>query len=204
MNFNPAKELPVMEVFYSLQGEGKYQGHAAYFIRLAGCDVGCHWCDVKESWEASQNQITPISDILNGVKESGANLVIVTGGEPLMYNLSILTQGLHQLGVGVHVETSGTSPLTGDWSWVCFSPKKFKAPLQEYYHLANELKVIVYNDSDFDWAEGHAAKVNASCKLVLQPEWSAKEKNISDIIAYVKANPKWQLSLQVHKDLEIR
>lgn len=204
MNFDPSKELPVMEYFYSLQGEGKYQGYASFFIRLAGCDVGCHWCDVKESWESSIDQLTPIAELIQKVKESGTQIVIITGGEPLMHNLDFLTDALHQLGIRVHVETSGTSPITGKWSWICFSPKKFKEALPEYYEKANELKVIIFNKSDFAWAQTHAEKVNADCQLFLQPEWSVKYQYVEEIIAFVKANPKWQLSLQVHKYLGIR
>ena len=193
-----------MEHFYSLQGEGQYQGYAAFFIRLAGCDVGCVWCDVKESWEANEGQLMQISEMIAMVKESGTKIVIVTGGEPLMHDLTYLTKELQQLDVRVHVETSGTSPITGEWSWICFSPKKFKQPLEEYYEKADELKIVVFNKSDFAWAQTHAEKVNDSCKLLLQPEWSVRDKYIEEMIQFVKDNPQWQLSLQVHKYLDIR
>lgn len=193
-----------MEHFYSLQGEGVYQGQAAYFIRLAGCDVGCVWCDVKESWEATEGQLMQIDQMVSLVKESGTKIVIITGGEPLMYDLTFLTQALHQLGVRVHVETSGTSPITGEWTWVCFSPKKFKKPLEEYYEKADELKVIIFNKSDFAWAQSHAEKVNKNCRLLLQPEWSVQDRYIEEMIEFVKENPQWQLSMQVHKYLKIR
>jgi len=204
MTYNFKKELPVMEHFYSLQGEGQYQGYAAFFIRLAGCDVGCVWCDVKESWEANEGQLMQISEMIAMVKESGTKIVIVTGGEPLMHDLTYLTKELQQLDVRVHVETSGTSPITGEWSWICFSPKKFKQPLEEYYEKADELKIVVFNKSDFAWAQTHAEKVNDSCKLLLQPEWSVRDKYIEEMIQFVKDNPQWQLSLQVHKYLDIR
>lgn len=192
-----------MEDFYTIQGEGFYQGHAAYFIRLGGCDVGCVWCDVKESWDAAAHPLVSIEEIVKRVKSSGTKLVVITGGEPAMYNLTELTDSLKKAGLQTNIETSGTYPLTGTWDWVCFSPKKFKAPDASMYTQANELKVIIYNKSDFNWAEEHAAQVNASCKLFLQPEWSKEKEMLPLIIEYVKTNPQWEVSLQIHKYMNI-
>ena len=158
-------ELPLMEDFYTIQGEGFYQGHAAYFIRLGGCDVGCIWCDVKESWNAEAHPLVSIEEMVKRAKQSGSSLVVITGGEPAMYNLDELTRALHQAGLKTNIETSGAHPLTGDWDWVCFSPKKFKAPVESIYTQANELKIIIYNNSDFEWAEDFAKKVNFECEL---------------------------------------
>jgi 7-carboxy-7-deazaguanine synthase len=198
-----AGQYPVMEKFYTLQGEGFYSGQAAYFIRLGGCDVGCTWCDVKDSWDASAHPLLNTIDIVNDAKASGAKFCVVTGGEPLLYDLSELTKALHDAGLGTHLETSGSSPLTGIWDWICLSPKKFKAPLHEVIQQAHELKIIVYNKSDFQWGEKFSGEVNRSCKLYLQPEWSKAEVMLPDIIAYIKQNPRWQLSLQTHKYLHI-
>lgn len=195
--------LPLMEDFYTIQGEGFYQGHAAYFIRLGGCDVGCVWCDVKESWEASAHPLVPIEEMVQRAVQSGAKLVVITGGEPAMYDLSNLTTTLQKAGLQVNVETSGVYPLTGTWNWICFSPKKFKAPHPSIFSQAHELKVIMYNKSDFSWAEEFAEKVNAGCKLFLQPEWSKEKEMLPLIIEYVKANPKWEVSLQIHKYMNI-
>lgn len=195
--------LPVMESFYTIQGEGSYQGHAAYFIRLGGCDVGCHWCDVKESWDASAHPLFSVDEIINKAKAYPGRIAVVTGGEPAMYDLNGLTLGLQNANFRTHIETSGAYLLSGKWDWVCISPKKFKAPVMENYPLANELKVIVYNMNDFRWAEEHARLVNDTCKLYLQPEWSKQEKMLPAIIEYVKDNPKWQISLQVHKYMNI-
>lgn len=192
-----------MEAFYTIQGEGAWQGHAAYFVRLGGCDVGCHWCDVKESWEASDHPAVDTEKIVEMASEFPSRLVVVTGGEPLMYNLEQLTSELKGVGFRTHVETSGAYPLSGTWDWICFSPKKFKAPLPEVAHGAHELKVVVFNKSDFSWAEKYAEQVSNSCKLYLQPEWSQQEKMLPLIIDYVKANPQWQISLQVHKYMNI-
>jgi 7-carboxy-7-deazaguanine synthase len=169
--------LPVMEDFYTIQGEGYYQGHAAYFIRLGGCDVGCVWCDVKESWDAEIHPKVSVSEMVKRAQDSGTEIVVITGGEPAMYDLSLLTKELKKAGLRTHIETSGAYPLTGTWDWVCFSPKKFKAPDASIYPLANELKVIVYNKSDFNWAEEFAVRVQPNCELFLQPEWS-KEKEM--------------------------
>lgn len=196
--------LPLMEDFYSIQGEGAYQGEAAYFIRLAGCDVGCVWCDVKESWPAEQHPVVAIDALVQQVLASGTRMAVITGGEPAMYDLSQLTEKIRQAGVRTHIETSGVYALTGMWDWVCLSPKKFKAPAASVYPLAHELKVIVYNKSDFSWAEAEAAKVSPSCKLYLQPEWSREKEMLPQIIDYVKENPQWKISLQVHKYMNVR
>jgi 7-carboxy-7-deazaguanine synthase len=198
------QSLPVMELFYSVQGEGAHTGKAAYFIRLAGCDVGCHWCDVKESWDAKAHDIMEVNDIVEEVKLSGANIVIITGGEPTLYNLTELTSRLKKIGLTVHIETSGSSPLTGTLDWVCLSPKKMKAPLKEMYSKADELKVVIYNKDDFNWAEKNAALVSQKCKLFLQPEWGKADKVMPLIVEYTKKHPQWQVSLQTHKYLGVR
>lgn len=203
--------LPVMESFYTLQGEGFHQGKAAYFIRLAGCDVGCFWCDVKESWNASVHPEKSIEEIITAVKKTTDQLpianhqliIVITGGEPLLHDLNSLTDNLHKEDLKTHIETSGSSPLSGKWDWICLSPKKFKKPLPEIFKIANELKVIIYNTSDFKWAEENAALVSANCKLYLQPEWNKSHLVTPLIIDYIKANPQWQLSLQVHKYVNI-
>lgn len=195
--------LPLMEDFYTIQGEGFYQGHAAYFIRLGGCDVGCVWCDVKESWDADQHPKVAIEEMVSKAKSSGSEIAVITGGEPAMYDLGRLTELLKQAGLRTHIETSGAYPLTGSWDWVCFSPKKFKSPHPSVYSLADELKVIIYNKSDFKWAEEFAGKVNPGCKLFLQPEWSKEKEMLPLIIDYVKAHPEWRISLQVHKYMNI-
>lgn len=195
--------LPVMETFYTLQGEGFHQGKAAYFIRLAGCDVGCVWCDVKESWDASKHSMQTIQKITDDAAENSARIAVITGGEPLMYHLDALTETLHSIGFHTHLETSGAYPLTGTWDWICLSPKKFKAPLSENLSHANELKVVVFNKSDFAWAEQHAAQVSAGCKLYLQPEWSKAETITPLIIDYIKQHPQWELSLQIHKYIHV-
>lgn len=195
--------LPLMEDFYTIQGEGFYQGHAAYFIRLGGCDVGCVWCDVKESWDADQHPKVAIEELVSKAKSSGSKIAVITGGEPAMYDLGRLTELLKQAGLRTHIETSGAYPLTGTWDWVCFSPKKFKSPHPSVYSLADELKVIIYNKSDLKWAEEFAGKVNPGCKLFLQPEWSKEKEMLPLIIDYVKAHPEWRISLQVHKYMNI-
>lgn len=194
---------PVMESFYTIQGEGHYTGRPAYFIRTGGCDVGCVWCDVKESWEAGKHPETTLEDLILEVEKSKADLVVLTGGEPAMYDLSSLVNQLHDLGNEVAIETSGCYPLRGNVDWYCFSPKKFKAPVNEAYERAHELKVVIFHKSDFAWAEEHASKVNPSCKLYLQPEWSKQAQNLPLIIDYVKDNPKWNISLQTHKYMNI-
>lgn len=196
--------LPLMEEFYSIQGEGFYQGHAAYFIRLAGCDVGCVWCDVKESWDAGKHEKIEIEEIVNSAANSGTSIAVITGGEPAMYNLEALTESLHKKNIRTHIETSGAYPLTGSWDWVCLSPKKFKAPLPSVYPQAHELKVVVFNKSDFEWAEKEALRVPSGCELFLQPEWSKGKEMLPLIIEYVKKNPKWKISLQIHKYMDVR
>jgi len=195
--------LPIMEAFYTLQGEGFHQGRAAYFIRLGGCDVGCFWCDVKESWDAAKHPLKTIEEIVDEAKKFPAQLVVITGGEPLMHNLGALTTALHDAGFQTNIETSGAHPLSGNWDWICLSPKKFKEPLPGILPLANELKVVVYNKSDFKWAMDHAAKVSQHCKLYLQPEWDKRNEVTPLIIDYIKENPKWELSLQIHKYINV-
>ncbi len=192
-----------MEDFYTIQGEGYFQGSAAYFIRLAGCDVGCTWCDVKESWPAGAHPVVPVADMVTRAKKSGAPIAVITGGEPAMYDLSALTLELKKAGLRTHIETSGAYPLTGEWDWVCLSPKKFKTPHASVYKLAHELKIIICNRSDFQWADQEAAKVLPSCFLFLQPEWSKEKAMLPSIIEYVKSNPRWSVSLQVHKYMNI-
>jgi 7-carboxy-7-deazaguanine synthase len=203
---------PVMESFYTLQGEGLHTGKAAYFIRLAGCNVGCVWCDVKESWDETiypsysaeqilQTAIATINKVTNNT--STKPIIVITGGEPLLYQLNDLTNAFKQAGFETNIETSGSSPLTGYWSWICLSPKKFKAPLPEIVSVANELKVVIFNKHDFKWAETYAAQVNKHCKLYLQPEWSKKDIITPLIVDYIKANPQWQLSLQTHKYINV-
>lgn len=199
---NVGKMLPLMEEFYTIQGEGAHTGKAAYFIRIGGCDVGCHWCDVKESWNAKLHPATPTEHIIeNAVKYS--DTVVITGGEPLMWNLDYLTQTLHQRNVKTHIETSGAYKLSGTWNWICLSPKKNKLPLKDVQERADELKMIIYNKNDFKFAEEQAAKVNQNCTLFLQPEWSNREKMTPLIVDYVMKNPKWKISLQTHKYLNI-
>lgn len=196
------RAYPVMEHFYTLQGEGAWTGTAAYFIRLAGCDVGCFWCDVKESWDVSAHAEQSIEFLLESALAHHGRRVVVTGGEPLLHDLSDLTRVFHDAGFKLHIETSGTRPLSGAFDWVCFSPKKFKAPLSEFYVLADELKIIVYNKHDIEWAEEQAARCRDGMTLFLQPEWSRPE-SVEWIIEHVKQNPMWRISLQTHKFLNI-
>lgn len=195
--------LPLMEEFYTIQGEGYNTGKAAYFIRLGGCDVGCHWCDVKESWDASVHPLTAADKIVEHACQYPAKTVVVTGGEPLIYNMDYLTKELKAKGIQTFIETSGAYPLSGEWDWICLSPKKFKAPRPDITSFADELKVIVFNKSDFKWAEDYAKTVSASCKLYLQPEWSKAKEITPLIIDYVKENPQWEVSLQSHKFMNI-
>ncbi len=195
--------LPVVEHFYTLQGEGYHQGRAAYFIRLGGCDVGCVWCDVKDSWDAEKHQKMEPENLKLAVMETPAEIVVITGGEPLMHKLDQLTATLQQFGLKTHLETSGAHPLSGHWDWICLSPKKFKAPLEDIIPLANELKIVVFNESDFDWAEKYAALVSPFCKIYLQPEWDKASSITPRIIEYIKANPRWELSLQIHKYINV-
>ena len=194
--------LPVMEMFYSLQGEGHHSGSAAFFIRIGGCDVGCHWCDVKESWDHGNHNILKVSKIIQNIDKK-TKIVVVSGGEPLMWDMTELTKKLKEKNFKRHLETSGAYDITGDWDWICLSPTKLKLPTSEVYAKANELKVIIYNKSDFDFAEKQASKVNSDCVLYLQPEWSRKDKVIPLIVEYVMQNPKWKVSLQTHKYLNI-
>ncbi|RMZ51653.1 7-carboxy-7-deazaguanine synthase QueE [Flavobacteriaceae bacterium PRS1] len=194
--------LPLMEAFYTIQGEGFHKGTAAYFVRIGGCDVGCHWCDVKESWNADLHPPTNVEAIVKGAANY-SNTIVVTGGEPLMWNMKPLTDLLKTKNLQTHIETSGAYSLTGTWDWICLSPKKLKLPTKEIYKKADELKVIVYNRSDFKFAEEQAVKVNKECILYLQPEWSRRDKVIPLIVDYVMENPKWKVSLQTHKYLNI-
>ena len=194
--------LPIMEAFYTIQGEGYHKGTAAFFIRVGGCDVGCHWCDVKESWDANLHPPTKIDTIVYQAR-SHSDTIVVTGGEPLMWDMNPLTNLLRQNNLNTHIETSGAYNLTGDWDWICLSPKKRKLPLQPIYAKANELKIIVFNKSDFKFAEEQAKKVSSNCILYLQPEWSMSEKVTPLIVDYVMKHPKWRISLQTHKYLNI-
>ena len=196
------KMLPLMEAFYTIQGEGYHKGTAAYFIRVGGCDVGCHWCDVKESWDADVHPPTAIEAIATQAMES-SDTIVVTGGEPLMWDMQPLTNLLKEKKIKTHIETSGAYPLSGDWDWICLSPKKRKPPVSKIYSKAHELKMIVYNKSDFKFAEEHAKKVSKDCILYLQPEWNASEKITPLIVEYVMKHPKWKISLQTHKYLNI-
>lgn len=197
------KSWPVMESFYTIQGEGHYTGRPAHFIRTGGCDVGCVWCDVKESWEASAHPDTSIDTLISQVNQNTCDFVVLTGGEPAMYDVSFLVDNLQANGKEVAIETSGCYPLNGNVDWYCFSPKKFKAPVDEAYEKADELKVVIFHKSDFAWAEEHASKINGACKLYLQPEWSKQAQILPLIIEYVKDNPKWNISLQTHKYMNI-
>ena len=192
-----------MESFYSIQGEGFHSGRPAYFIRLSGCDVNCHWCDVKESWDISKEQYTEVDEIVNKVLKTSAELVVITGGEPLMHDLSDLTKALKKEDKKIHIETSGTHPFTGDFDWICFSPKKFKKPLDIYFSISDELKIIICNKSDFKWAEQLSKKVKKNTKLIMQPEWSREEIISPLILEYIKLNPKWRISVQTHKYLNV-
>jgi organic radical activating enzyme len=200
---NKIKTLPVMEAFYTIQGEGFHQGKAAYFIRLGGCDVGCVWCDVKESWDASKHSQVEIDNIVAKAMEYPGRMAVVTGGEPLMHDCTNLTQALHDAGFITNIETSGAYPLSGEWDWICLSPKKFKPPLPRVLVEADELKVVIYNKSDFDWAEKYAGLVSPGCKLYLQPEWEKSSQMTPAIIEYIKSNPRWEFSLQLHKYIHV-
>lgn len=194
---------PVMEKFYTIQGEGYYSGRPAYFIRTGGCDIGCVWCDVKESWAAEKHPDTSLNQLVSDVLASGTDFVVITGGEPAMYDLTALVRTLQSKGIQVAIETSGCYPLSAYVDWYCFSPKKFKAPTQEAYLKAHELKIVIFHPSDLEWAEGHAKLVNETCKLYLQPEWSKQAQILPILIDYVKRNPTWRISLQTHKFMNI-
>lgn len=195
--------FPVMESFYSIQGEGTHSGKPSYFIRLAGCDVNCDWCDVKDSWDIDSSQYKSIDEITNEINKFSTDLVIITGGEPLMHNLTDLTSALKKLGKKIHIETSGTHPVSGNFDWICFSPKKFKKPLDEFFKMSNELKIIISKDSDFRWAEYLLGQIKNKPELILQAEWSKSEIINPKILDYIKLNPKWRISLQTHKYLHV-
>ena len=195
--------LPVMESFYTIQGEGFHQGKAAWFIRLGGCDVGCVWCDVKDSWDAAKHPSVSIEELTRQAGETPGKLVVITGGEPLMHNLDSLTASLKEKGFQTHIETSGAYTMSGHWDWICLSPKKFKAPLPEVITLANELKVVIFHPSDLVWAEKYAALVSRECKLYFQPEWDKASMITPLIIDHIKQNPQWELSLQIHKYINV-
>ena len=192
-----------MEHFYTIQGEGYHQGKAAYFVRLGGCDVGCTWCDVKESWLAEKHPLWTLDEIVAEVKNAGAKMCVITGGEPLMYNLDKLTQLLRSNGIKTNIETSGAYALSGEWDWICVSPKKFKKPLDQCLGACNELKTVIFHRNDIRWAEENAEKVNAGCKLYLQPEWSKEKEMLPVIVDYVKQNQQWEISLQIHKYMDV-
>jgi len=192
-----------MEDFYTIQGEGYYQGSAAYFIRLGGCEVRCVWCDVKDSWDIDAHPKVDVKEIARKAKASGSKITVVTGGEPSMHNLTLLTQELKLAGLRTHIETSGAYPLTGQWDWVCFSPKKFKPPHSSVPEKAHELKVVIFHKTDFAWAEDFARQVGPACELYLQPEWSKEKEILPLIIDYVKNHPQWKISLQVHKYMDV-
>ena len=203
MTKNYASTLPIMEYFYTIQGEGFHSGRAAYFIRIAGCDVGCVWCDVKESWNAGEHQPKSVKELTQLVVDAKADFCVITGGEPCMYDLTDLTNSLKKQNIELAIETSGCYELKGQIDWYCFSPKKFKKPVEQAYQLANELKIIISHPSDFKWAEEHASKVNDTCLLFLQTEWSKRERFLPEIIEFVKEHPKWRISLQTHKIMNI-
>ncbi|MEE9349069.1 MAG: 7-carboxy-7-deazaguanine synthase QueE [Flavobacteriaceae bacterium] len=194
--------LPLMEEFYTIQGEGFHTGTASYFIRIGGCDVGCHWCDVKESWNEKLHPAIKTDRIVANAKKY-AKMIVITGGEPLMWNMNYITSELKKAGLKTHIETSGAYPLSGQWDWICLSPKKTKLPLSDIYTKADELKVIIHNKSDFKFAIEQAKKVSKKCVLFLQPEWSKKEIFTPQIIDFVMNNPQWKISLQTHKYLNI-
>ena len=196
-------QLPVMEEFYTIQGEGANTGQAAYFIRIGGCDVGCHWCDVKESWNPELHPLKDIDEVVKNAVHYPAKAVVITGGEPSQYNLEYITAELRKEKIKIFLETSGAYPLTGSFDWICLSPKKTSPPLDPIFLKANELKVIVYNPDDFKWAETNVAKLNKDCKLYLQPEWSKRNEMMPMIVEYVQKNPKWMISLQSHKYMGI-
>tara|TARA_B100000212_G_scaffold169981_1_gene127887 strand:+ start:1429 stop:2046 length:618 start_codon:yes stop_codon:yes gene_type:complete len=202
-NSTSKASFPVMESFYSIQGEGTHSGKPSYFIRLAGCDVNCDWCDVKDSWDIDSSQYKSIDEITNEIKKFSTDLVIITGGEPLMHNLTELTSALKKLGKKIHIETSGTHPVSGYFDWICFSPKKFKKPLDEFFKMSNELKIIISKDSDFRWAEYLLRQIKNKPELILQAEWSRSEIINPKILDYIKLNPKWRISLQTHKYLHV-
>jgi len=201
--FEGGKKLPLIDEFYSLQGEGFHFGKAAYFIRIGGCDIGCHWCDTKYSWKADKDTLLHVDKLVANVKASKTDTIVVTGGEPLTYELDYLTSKMKEIDVQVFIETSGAYKLTGEWDWICLSPKRNAPPTEEIIPLADELKVIILGDSDIEWAEKYAALVNKDCKLFLQPEWSRRNALTPKIVEYIKKNPKWRISVQAHKFMKI-
>lgn len=201
--FKAGTHLPLIDQFYTLQGEGFHSGEAAYFIRVGGCDIGCHWCDEKISWSPALHHSVSVAEIIENVKDLKGKTLVMTGGEPSLYKLELLTKQLHQIGFNTHLETSGAYPISGDWDWICVSPKPQSKPLEENFKKANELKVIVFKDSDIQWAEECAKEVSEDCKLYLQPEWSSHQENTPKIVAYIKDNPKWKISIQSHKFMKI-
>ncbi len=203
LDLDGGRLLPLVEDFYTIQGEGRYTGAAAYFIRLAGCDVGCAWCDAQYTWNLKKYALTPIEEVVGRVKASGTPLVVITGGEPTMYDLEPLTRALHEAGVGINIETSGGHTLRGAFDWICLSPKRKKAPLKENLPLADELKVVISDDSDFEWAEANATHTSKKCILYLQVEWSRSAQMMPKVVEYVKAHPEWRVSLQTHKYMNI-
>ena len=199
-----SQKLPVMERFYTIQGEGVHSGCPAYFIRLAGCDVGCVWCDVKDSWNVEEHPLLSVEELINDVVHAGANRVIITGGEPLMHDLQELTVGLRSNAIAVHLETSGVHQLSGEWNWITFSPKKFKRPTEEIFQKAHEMKVIVFHPSDIAWAEELSKRLNSECSLLLQPEWERSEEMLPLIMNFITSHPQWRLSLQTHKYIGVQ
>ena len=202
-NLKNGVELPVMEAFFTVQGEGYFAGQPAYFIRIGGCDVGCHWCDVKESWNPDIHPLMSVDKILLDLECFPVKTVVITGGEPLMYNLNKLCKSLKEKNIQIHLETSGAYPLTGVFDWICLSPKRLSPPLNDIKNIANELKVIISNKTDFDWAISQKENINNSCKLYLQPEWSKKDNMLPKIIDFVKINSKWTISIQTQKFMNI-
>jgi organic radical activating enzyme len=203
MSISEITKLPIVEEFYTIQGEGHYSGHAAYFIRIGGCDVGCSWCDTQVSWDASGHAFKPVDEIVVNASNCLSSLVVVTGGEPLMYNLDYLCKGLNEAGMTISLETSGAYPLSGSWDWICLSPKSHKPPVSDIYKQANELKVVIAEEKDLEWAFENAVLVNPSCQLYLQPEWSVFRTITPVIVDFVKKNPEWNISLQGHKFMRI-
>ena len=198
-----AGKLPLMEHYYTIQGEGYNTGTPAYFLRLGGCDVGCVWCDVKDSWQAAKHRVTDVDEMVQFVQQANASTVVITGGEPLMNDLDLLTDIFHRNKIRLWLETSGAYPLSGTWDWICVSPKKFKPPLKNVLAIADEIKVVIYNRSDFEWAQQHASLAGDNCRLFLQPEYSRQNKMLPEIIDYIKQNPDWRISLQTHKYMNI-
>lgn len=195
--------LPLVEEFFSLQGEGFHSGRAAYFIRLGGCDVGCNWCDSRFAWNSEMHPMIEADSIVENVLKSGTDSVVVTGGEPLMWNLDYLCNGLKNNNINTFIETSGAYPMSGRWDWICLSPKTNMPPLPDIFEMADELKVIIQERSDFNWAEKNRRMVNENCRLFLQPEWSRFDKMIPGIVEYIKIHPEWRISLQIHKYMHI-